>query len=678
MTNPEEELPVVPLQILENLGAIIESLQPEILQTLGAVAAHGATESNLEWRNRLADAADTIGNLLTDVCNALNDLPTDIVTDEHVEVVRPTETTPTPVLNHIDQQILAIASANESFRMVELRATIPELEAMSAEDFKLFRLAFPEKRQALLEQLAIQGTQAHWEITGQKKGTQYRLIIDSGTIELPATEPTTPKNTESSSASIRELVADKSQSESTETNGIAAMAVEFLRTAHGQQSFKHIVAAAYGKSHLSRQEERDFIRLLDSYVQAGKLHRYGKSFSYNRRATTRVETTPIEPNTLSELPPQPAIVLETQIDTAQPASINERLEVLKLGPIGDDVVRYALSHAFFGIEELRKNVPSVANLSSGEYVTFRLVFTNLRAKVEARLRRGGVAVHWDEAGKARGKKYQLIIDNVDGNPAAAPRTIQKPPVIQPIRQAERQDRYRFIRPEKPLVKTTLQQQAEHSLQTEQDQVAFITSLLSDTESHKQTVTFIAHELERELSINNNEARELIRQLVGKEHFYYNGSERGRRLLSLSQPEDNAGQSENCSDKDTNLQKDNPKAWTDIDVLNADNVFTALLELQHVQQGITVRRLMRDIGIDPSKEEQFRQSVRRLEAKGCIWIDTKANPNTRSNNSKRIQLPLVKLVNQKFKDRLKHERAAVIQELRDQVEVSLLSDSVIGE
>lgn len=87
----------------------------------------------------------------------------------------------------------------------------------------------------------------------------------------------------------------------------------------------------------------------------------------------------------------------------------------ELSPFVPDIIKYAKSKGPFRMEELRRDVPSVAALSDEEYAEFKLSFGAIRADVLTGLRSQGTKAQWAIEGRRRGQKYDLVIGSSEEN-----------------------------------------------------------------------------------------------------------------------------------------------------------------------------------------------------------------------------------------------------------------------
>lgn len=94
----------------------------------------------------------------------------------------------------------------------------------------------------------------------------------------------------------------------------------------------------------------------------------------------------------------------------RPKDIPEQALVV-LDNIGLDVLEYARTHDDFKIEDLRRDIKSIKELSEDEYKLFKYRFKyNLRADIARHLNTQGVEAHWQIEGRTRGQKYSLVFN----------------------------------------------------------------------------------------------------------------------------------------------------------------------------------------------------------------------------------------------------------------------------
>lgn len=151
------------------------------------------------------------------------------------------------------------------------------------------------------------------------------------------------------------------------------------------------------------------------------------------------------------------------------------------------------------------------------------------------------------------------------------------------------------------------------------------------------------------------ARTWINKLVESGEFHIEAA-RGMRTIV-------AGPAPEKSTKSARASKEakDVKAWTEQDITNAFSIFDQLLGFKHVQQGAEYKDLVR-LCAGEQDEADFRRSLRRIVDKGFLDYNPNGNPNTRSDHSKKLYLPIVTIKSQRLKNRIKKNPAAVRAEM----------------
>lgn len=192
----------------------------------------------------------------------------------------------------------------------------------------------------------------------------------------------------------------------------------------------------------------------------------------------------------------------------------------------------------------------------------------------------------------------------------------------------------------------------------------VTEQLEEAPERREKLATISKHIAKSLNISETAARQAVNDLVEAGHIYKNGHIRGSRTVTLDPPTAVPEQSRKTRNKRRTREVANN--WTADDVDTTIMICKRLLTLRHVQQGYVINTLIKELGIPDESETAFRQSLRRAERAGVILIDKNANPNTRSDHSKKLYLPMVKFPSQKVKERWKHHPDEAIAELRSLV------------
>lgn len=151
------------------------------------------------------------------------------------------------------------------------------------------------------------------------------------------------------------------------------------------------------------------------------------------------------------------------------------------------------------------------------------------------------------------------------------------------------------------------------------------------------------------------ARTWINKLVESGEFHIEAARGMRTIVAGPAPEKKA--------KGARGSKEavDVKAWTEQDITNAFSIFDQLLGFKHVQQGAEYKDLVR-LCAGEQDEADFRRSLRRIVDKGFLDYNPNGNPNTRSDHSKKLYLPIVTIKSQRLKNRIKKNPAAVRAEM----------------
>jgi hypothetical protein len=167
----------------------------------------------------------------------------------------------------------------------------------------------------------------------------------------------------------------------------------------------------------------------------------------------------------------------------------------------------------------------------------------------------------------------------------------------------------------------------------------------------QAIEIVATEFELDKMVGHN----VLDALSAKGYFHFEGMGASKKLV--------LGPVDELTLSQRRREKKSVKHLTEWDVKQADHIFTELLKLTHVQQGIEPRDLIKQFKISQKDQPRFRATLRKLTKLGYLYYDPKANPNTRSDHSKKLYLPMVKVANQKIKDHMKHNRTGLMRDLR---------------
>lgn len=183
-------------------------------------------------------------------------------------------------------------------------------------------------------------------------------------------------------------------------------------------------------------------------------------------------------------------------------------------------------------------------------------------------------------------------------------------------------------------------------------VTALEAQLSEAEqpiSSREIAKFIADSLQLTTSQGHN----LLDALVTKGHFHYEGVQRERKVVSGPNPIQEAAET----------PAEQVEIPNELELTYVKHIFSALLGLKHVQQGVQPRKLIQELALTGEQEQVFRRVIRTMEAQGYIVYDAKANPNTRSDHSKKLYLPMLKLPDQHFKKHLRTDYNGVMKDIR---------------
>ncbi len=480
------------------------------------------------------------------------------------------------------------------------------------------------------------------------------------------------------------------------------------RAQNGELNIGEIVRGFFGVRTLEPQEFREFITRLNNLANRGYLVHAGGSPWYGVRQESQspqpetVEYVPIiplhpiqtppkqelavtsravrdervelEPEQVVQLHPQP----EEAKDIEEPTETNPEVE---LDDVARAIMEYARRGKFFRMEVMRREVPALVALTDEEYKVLKQSYSDVKALIQSYFSSQGLTAEWRERGKARGKEYQLVVSTGSGEDvkqAAKAAKVNTRPVSVRKAVASPPPRPRFYERTAEDLGTsndgTVETQESPWRRTEAGDrrlLDHVANLERQAGSIGVKWTAIAKDYAFITGRPEPEARKLVREHESEGLLRVPGQrhQKGVRLLT-SQAVEEADSIDGSNDRaadsigeTSSKEKEDVKAWTSFDAETAIKIFDQLLTLRHVQQGLTAKVLMRELGIDESREEEFRRTVRKMETAKFIYIDKKANPNTRSNNSKRIMIPLIKFPSQSLKELWKNDRQQVIEGLR---------------
>lgn len=189
----------------------------------------------------------------------------------------------------------------------------------------------------------------------------------------------------------------------------------------------------------------------------------------------------------------------------------------------------------------------------------------------------------------------------------------------------------------------------------------VEAMIDATGNDSEKLSKITRELSKAFNVTQAEARGWIDDLVTSERFHFNG-QKGTRLLKKG------------ADPNPKTLKQTPestkklhKGWVPEDAGYAKKIFGELLKLQHVQQYISPKDLITTLEIPKEEATAFRASIRRLANQGYLVFDKKTNPNTRSDHSRTLYLPGIKIKDQEMKERLKSNPREIYREINALIE-----------
>jgi hypothetical protein len=160
--------------------------------------------------------------------------------------------------------VMTYASQAGAFRLEAIRRAVPEIAALSDEDYKTFRLEFRRIREQIIQALAAEGTTAHWVESGQTRGRTYQLTVTERL--SPAGSATAAPETETSSVGMPAEPAPLQESVSPEeirARKTLGLADELIRANDGKPVRREqLVKALSDASDLNMTEARRYVKEL--------------------------------------------------------------------------------------------------------------------------------------------------------------------------------------------------------------------------------------------------------------------------------------------------------------------------------------------------------------------------------------------------------------------------------
>ena len=193
----------------------------------------------------------------------------------------------------------------------------------------------------------------------------------------------------------------------------------------------------------------------------------------------------------------------------------------------------------------------------------------------------------------------------------------------------------------------------------------IQTAISDRTKKQVRLSLVNNNIITYLCVDGAASRSAISNLVDKGHFHY-VNEAGTRYLATGPAV--AVSTEKAAIQATKAaERENNKIWTKYDVENATTVITSLLELRDIRQGIVIKELMTSERIvDRDKMENLRDSLKRMQKLGYIYIDQKSIPKTAPTHSGRFYYSKIKFKNRLIRTKAKTNFSGFVDEMNSRV------------
>lgn len=224
------------------------------------------------------------------------------------------------------------------------------------------------------------------------------------------------------------------------------------------------------------------------------------------------------------------------------------------------VFDYASAHSGIGVrvEEMRRTVPELAQLSDQEYQYFKDQFANLRQAIVDKMKSTGVEVQWIVTGKTRGTRYHVVSDEKRDRQAASSSFFLPTSTIE-YRGAQSEqsnaDPTQQLDAATPEDTTSLADQMQRAQGLEDGvnpevlrNIPLISSVISTIKNlqelngrESQKRTYLARVIAGEIGLDVATSGWLLSKLVNNGLLYERGHQKSTRLLSTEpNPDEKSG------------------------------------------------------------------------------------------------------------------------------------------
>ncbi len=356
-------------------------------------------------------------------------------------------------------------------------------------------------------------------------------------------------------------------------------------------------------------------------------------------------------------------------------------EPVVLSDLESQVYAYASLSGSFRVEEMRREVAPLKELTTEEYEAFKLQFGETRERIRLASEQSGVKLVWLKTGKARGTRYQLIAtselpETPEGAAVVTDAVGSTDQVGSAVRIPKRLTFYEALAMADQLAEDPPIQEVKDQYETTRERNAkffkacrFIDRLITNL---VEELALDRPEGVRRRDINAHIVKKLGNKVcaetliadlreAGLLHRAHNTDGHVHLTTTEVQIDKKSGK-----DVETTGAQENDALRAE-DIVIATRVFDSLLELKHVQQGRQTRKLMAELNIAKTDEPEFKRGLRRLVAAGVLIITQDSNV-ARSPHSKKLKVPIVRIASQKIKDQYQRNPNDFIDELRAKVQV----------
>lgn len=662
MTDVKDDLLHSHVAIAANTANILEILRPLLVADLGRVATDAQAELDTESLDMLKETAERLQNEAQFILDAINThsaepllVAKDGLTDEEIDEEaegQAEELVEDDVINRINGSLNEIAALRLAVGYLKDNPGRQNIRKLLFAAFGVSRLSRKEENRFM--QLLDEGTE-----TGLLR--KYAKTYEYSPMSADELE----------SVRRSEVIESASREISEEQIGL----LEFIKAnaVNGRINIAQIINEYMGMNHKARLPEPELkalIRNLNDLAAKGYLeHPDGPVYALPRsepEIKIKRKLDPIVTPALNAPAPKAAPKQgEPKEETAKKAQrarkrevkSNETDEVVtELTRLETSILNYSKRRGAYRIEEMRRELPVIKNMSKAAYEEFKKNFPLIRGRIIKYLAYNNMKAYWLPSPKQRrGYTYELAIEKpTKAAKKAAGKHAVNTPIEQPIRR-RRGGAHDYADVLRPVVYTPAQQRKFAG-----QLYNFIDGLITESPTRTINGNVARRIIAREINVSTAQADSALDNLVLSGYKLFKARTRGSLAWTNEAPLSTA------RNRASSTRERRPKPWTDIHTQALEDILNDIANIYsgNLQRGIDISKVKSlSKGGTKRPSDAVYNLVARTASEAGVFALTVVNRTSRSPRSKKMS-KMVAIASGEQWAEIKRDKAAIIQRVKD--------------